>query len=149
MRKIAALSLAALLLFSGQGYAESTNIIRLNAPISQGAATSKWIPADPIVSSWVDTADAPSCTLWTPDPAGIANGTAFLQISTDCQQKQEHTVQGREKNSKTGVLRNVGVPTVESQFTTVVVSRQAVGTYVNPGVWLATNPFVSEWLSVG
>jgi hypothetical protein len=149
MRKIAYFVLAAMLLFSGQIYADPNNIIRINAPIGKGAASVKWIPADSLYSTWADTADAPTCTTWTPDPAEIANGIAFLQSSSDCQQSQERTVQAREKNAITGVYRNVGSPLMEQQFTTTSLTRSAVGTYVNPGVWLAASPVISSWTNVG
>jgi len=149
MRKIASFALAAMLLFSGQTYADPNNIIRINAPIGKGAPTVKWIPADSLYSTWTDTADVPTCTTWAPDPGEIANGTAFLQSSSDCQQSQERTVQAREKNAITGVYRNVGNPLLEQQFITTSLTRSAVGTYVNPGVWLAASPVVSSWTNVG
>lgn len=139
--------LAALMAFSCQSYA--VNEIHMNVPIAKGLIASKWSSAPSEYSSWVDTHDAPVCTLWAPDPSTIVVGTAFVQTSSDCQQNQQRTAQAREKNSITQAYRNVGAPHLEYQAITVSQTRSATGSYVDPGVWTIATSIVSGWTNVG
>lgn len=89
----------------------------------------KWIPADPIMSSWTNIGTVKDCTNWTPDPSTVDTGVDFIQNATDCKQDQTRTIQNREQNDITLKFRNVGVATVENQtISNQSNNRPATGT---------------------
>jgi len=138
-----AFALAASIMLSSQASQadEASNVIRVMAPIAQGAS---WSLATPLVSPWANDGAIYDCSNWSPSPSTVAQGSNFTQTATDCSQLQKRTSQQREFYSKTQEYRNLGVATVETQVITVSGTRTAVGTQSTvPDPYLAVegNPF--------
>ncbi|WP_410950862.1 hypothetical protein [Pseudomonas sp. S1(2024)] len=104
------------------------NIIRISAPIVQSAAVGEtWKDIAPLVSAWQNKGSEYDCSQWSPSPDTVALGETFNQ-SQNCKQDQERTVQQREQNETTLVIRDVGAPTTERQVLWQEHSQEAVGT---------------------
>lgn len=71
------------------------NIIRSAAPVMP-SHTSNWKKADPSYSAWSNKGLPSNCSTWSPEPASVDIGKAFIQESTDCEQLQVRVMQERE-----------------------------------------------------
>lgn len=103
-----------LILFMSSAFADiPANIIRIGAPISQGAiAGQDWSPADPSYSEW-ESGQPYNCSEWSPSSSGFESATVFMQYAVDCQVDRIRTRQEREFNAILGAYRDVGAPKYE------------------------------------
>lgn len=88
-----------------------------------------WIPTTPNYGSWFDVGAIYGCSNWSPDPSTVNIGQSFTQTATDCEQNQERTVQNREIEQTTNIIRNVGLETTENRVDeNITNTRSATGT---------------------
>lgn len=83
-----------------------------NIPANFNGGT--WVSIAPIQSAWTNSGSAYKCT-WTPDSNNFLPSQSVEQIGTNCKQLQISTLQAREQNDSTLVIRNVGTPTNQSR----------------------------------
>lgn len=124
--------------------ASSPNIIRSAAsiPISNND-DQFWSQIDALASDWVNIGPEYACSDWAPDPSSQTVGSSFLQTQL-CSQDQEQTIQHRQQNSITHVIRELGSPVISSRTIPSDHTREAVGTLES---WISTSPVYTEWTS--
>jgi hypothetical protein len=105
-----------------------------------------WVATTPTSTAWVNSGAVTGCSNWSPSPTTVTVGQSFTQTATDCQQAQTRSRQDREKESTTGVFRNVGSAVTESQSITASSTRTSTGT---KETWVATTPTSTAWVNNG
>jgi hypothetical protein len=108
-----------------------------------GTYTGTWSAISSLVSGWTNVGMPGSCTNWTPNANTVLQGTTFTQTATDCVQLQEQTIQAREQNTLTSVIRNVGSPQVSQKTIAATSTQDAIGTKLSD--WQPSTPLVSGW----
>lgn len=139
MNKKTLLLLAGAMLASQWAHAD--NIIRFSAPIAESVG--QWQVIADQESGWRDVGDIYACSNWTPDVGTVSQGVTFTQTATDCVQLQEQTIQARQQNSLSHIIRNVGSPQINQRSVASTSTRDAIGT--KPSDWQPTTPLVSGW----
>lgn len=140
MKKIAFVAIATLALSSV--HAEYTVTIPLNSKIKFYS----WTTISPLLGDWTNNGDLYDCSNWSPAESTITTNKVFLQTATDCKQDQTRTVQNRETDSVTGIIRNVGSVYNENNTITETSSRNAIGSLET---WSATTSVYTNWVNNG
>jgi hypothetical protein len=80
-------------------------------------APEEWAAAAPLYGEYTEQRASYDCNGWAPNPNTVLTSSTFQQNSSNCKVDQQRTVQAQEKN-KSGVVRPVGSPTIESHTLT-------------------------------
>ena len=143
--RCAMLYLAILAAAPFSAHAETPNIIRTPAMIQlSDNDDSFWSKIDAYATDWANIRAEYGCSVWSPDPSTQTIGSAFLQTQS-CSQDQERTVQQRQQNIKTEVIRDVGAAQTENRTLSPSRTRDAVGALET---WITTSPTFSDWEAV-
>jgi len=129
----------------GEPYAE-TRTITASASRQAVGTLETWQATDPTYTAWANAGGVYACTNWSPAPDTVTIGQAFTQTASDCKQDQTRTRQGREQETTTGEIRNVGTPVTETRTISATSTRQATGT---KETWTATTPTYTAWTNSG
>lgn len=100
--------------------------------INLKTAPEKWTLYEPEYSEWFDFGESYGCSNWSPDPTTIDNEHPFIQTATDCVQQKARYRQDQEQETTTKAIRNKGTAVIETQATTVSITRTATGTKQPP-----------------
>lgn len=136
------------------GQLPNGSILFTNQPT---APIENWVAIEPLLSDWYTIGEPFDCNPdgWVPDPSTIAEGEVFTQTNQFCYIREERTVQSREQETTTGIIRNVGDAEIERLDLDASDTRDAVGTLVE--TWesfankkdLPTDWNILEWYNKG
>lgn len=105
-----------------------------------------WKEITPVYSEWVNKGDIYDCQNWYPEVNTIPYGEEFIQYSEDCKQKQSRTMQRKEQQLSTGIIRDKGsLINLEQVLNGIFNSRTNTGTM---GTWYSIEPVYSEWIDL-
>lgn len=100
------------------------NIIRLQAPISQGSGS--WQEYTPLIGEWVRQHEPTQCDAWAPDATWVDNADTVQQTAS-CQFLETQVTQAQERNAATGVIRAKGLPVTAERQVNEISSRSVQG----------------------
>jgi hypothetical protein len=107
----------------------------------------KWVPANPIISTWVNVGTPHDCQSASPLENTQQLGLSYEKTFSGCKQAQERTVTTSEKQTFTGAVRNQ-VSTKETQvLTNASYKVNSIGT-TDFGQWLQTAPVYTGWVNL-
>jgi hypothetical protein len=91
-----------------------------------------WIDTTTIYGDWTNSGAVYGCTNWSPAASTVNVGTNVVQTATDCKQDQSMSVQAKEIETTTGVVRNKGTLTYQTKVITVSSTQTVPGTKTGP-----------------
>ncbi|WP_286956108.1 MULTISPECIES: leucine-rich repeat domain-containing protein [unclassified Pseudomonas] len=141
MKQITIATLAALMLGTAQAdytlkfpleQAQGGSLPNGSITITNQAPIENWVAIEPLLSDWYTIGEPFDCRPdgWVPEPSTIAEGEVFTQTNQWCYIREERTVQSREQETTTGIIRNVGGAEIESWNLDASDTREAVGTLI-------------------
>lgn len=77
-------------------------------PVYSVTGETAWMPIESLYSEWATVKALYNCATWYPNSDQYYDSVTYTQTSNTCETLQNRNVQKREKNTKTGQIRNSG-----------------------------------------
>ena len=129
----------------GSAIIENQNIAATSTRDSIGSKET-WMADVPVYTVWTDNGEINGCSNWSPAASTVTINESFTQTATDCKQPQTRNRQNTEKETTTGVVRNIGTPIVENQDVTVSNTRSLTG---SKETWMVASSTYTTWTNNG